>query len=105
MVVPDRHVAQVDELSDGEVLDLTGVLKAMLKVTRAVLNPGGFNIGINMGEIAGAGIAGHIHIHLVPRWAADTNFMPVTAGTKVISQSLTDLYRRFVRELAKNKQR
>ncbi len=92
MVAPYRHVKSLERLSDTELLDtmrLVGRVKA--RIDRA-LKPGGYNIGLNVGRIAGAGYAGHVHIHIVPRWAGDTNFMPVLSGTKVVSESLEAAY-------------
>lgn len=91
MVAPRRHVRSLGALSDEEILDIfKSVIKAQGLLQRK-LKPQGFNIGINLGKSAGAGIAQHMHIHIVPRWNQDTNFMPVIFGTKVISQSLKDL--------------
>jgi len=92
MVSPLRHIKKHTELTDTETLD---VFKAVADATRlldTVLKPDGYNIGINLSEFAGAGIPGHLHVHIVPRWKGDTNFMPVTANTKIISQSLKELY-------------
>ncbi|MCM8820851.1 MAG: HIT family hydrolase, partial [Candidatus Omnitrophica bacterium] len=68
------------------------LIKASVKIIKKVIKPTGFNIGINLGEIAGAGVAGHLHFHIVPRWKGDTNFMPVISNSKVICQSLGELY-------------
>ncbi len=95
MVITNRHVKSLEELSDSELLD---TIKTLLKVKnrmKKILKPAGFNVGINLDKGAGAGITGHLHIHLVPRWIGDTNFMPVTADTKIISQSLEELCRQF----------
>ncbi len=95
MVIPYKHTSTVEEL-DGETLkEMMLLVKASVKALRKVYNPHGFNIGINMGEAAGAGIAGHIHIHIVPRWVGDTNFMTITAGVKVVPQSLEDAWRQL----------
>ena len=93
MVSPIRHIRDISQLKQVEVLDLFEAVNKIKKLLTKVLKPQGFNIGINLGESAGAGIAGHLHIHILPRWNADTNFMPVLFGTKVISQSLDELYR------------
>jgi len=92
MVAPYRHVRSLEALSDAELLDLMKlVTKTKAKLERK-LKPHAFNIGMNVGKVAGAGFDGHIHIHIVPRWAGDTNFMPVVAHTKVVSDSLDSLY-------------
>ncbi|MFC1645615.1 HIT domain-containing protein [Candidatus Omnitrophota bacterium] len=97
MVSPIRHVKKLEELKQEEVLDLFNVIKMTKRLTDKVLKPKGYNIGINLGRIAGAGIDNHIHIHVVPRWGGDSNFMPVISNTKVISQSLGDLYNRLTK--------
>ena len=99
MVAPRRHVKELTELKDAEVLDLIKALHKTKKILSRVLKPRGYNIGINESSVAGAGITGHLHIHIVPRWLGDTNFMPVLNNTKVISQSLRELYRRLKKEL------
>lgn len=91
MVAPRRHVADIGGLSDKEAGDLFMLLRETRSRLAECLGPEGFNIGINEGRAAGAGIPGHLHIHVVPRWTGDTNFMPVVSGTKVISQSLREL--------------
>ncbi len=92
MVAPFRHVKNLEDLSDTELLDLmTLVKKTKIKLDKR-MKPEGYNIGINMGKIAGAGFDGHLHIHIVPRWTGDTNFMPVLADTKVVSDSLKAAY-------------
>ena len=92
MVVPNRHIKNIEKLTAGEGDECTVFIKASLKILKKVLKPEGFNIGLNVGKSAGAGVEGHLHFHIVPRWIGDTNFMPVIAGTKVISQSLHELY-------------
>jgi len=88
MIAPYRHVKSLELLSDAEIADLMRLVnKTKIKIDKA-LKPDGYNIGINLGKIGGAGYAGHVHIHIVPRWAGDTNFMPVLSGTKVVSESL-----------------
>ncbi|MFA6609766.1 MAG: HIT domain-containing protein, partial [Candidatus Omnitrophota bacterium] len=92
MVAPFRHVKTLEQLSDKELLDLMTLVKRTKIKLDKKMKPDGYNIGINMGKIAGAGFAGHLHIHIVPRWYGDTNFMPVLANTKVVSDSLKAAY-------------
>jgi ATP adenylyltransferase len=88
MVVPFRHVADYTELTSEESAELSTYTKRAMQVLRDVSNAQGFNIGMNQGSVAGAGIAPHLHQHIVPRWGGDTNFMPVVARTKVLPQLL-----------------
>jgi ATP adenylyltransferase len=92
MVSPDRHVASLADLGDDESLALMRLLQRSLGAIRAAYRPDGLNIGVNEGKVAGAGFAGHVHVHVVPRWEADSNFMAVTADTRVLPQSLEDSY-------------
>jgi ATP adenylyltransferase len=93
MVVPDRHVAGLDELTAAESAECQRMLERGIRAARAALGAGGFNVGLNLGEAAGAGIASHLHWHLVPRWEGDTNFMPVLADVRVMPQHLTTTWR------------
>ncbi|RKY31885.1 MAG: HIT family hydrolase [Candidatus Omnitrophota bacterium] len=95
LVLPRRHTADIADLKDEEALDLFRTLSKARKILDKVLRPEGYNLGINISKSAGAGITGHLHIHLVPRWHGDTNFMPVVFNTKVISQSLRGLKKKF----------
>ncbi|MBI4398472.1 MAG: HIT domain-containing protein [Candidatus Omnitrophica bacterium] len=95
MVVPVRHVSRLAELNDRELLDLMHLVNRAQAEIERVMNPDGLNVGINFGKAGGAGVLGHIHIHLVPRWTGDHNFMPVISGTKVISESLESVYERL----------
>ncbi len=88
MVVPYRHVADYPELTPAETSELAGFTQCAMTVVRTVSAPHGFNIGMNQGAVAGAGIAAHLHQHVVPRWGGDANFMPVVAQTKVLPQLL-----------------
>jgi len=88
LVVPNRHVSDISGLPQQEYAQMMDLLREARDLLQVALEPQGFNVGINLGRIAGAGIPGHVHIHIVPRWKGDHNFMPVTASTKVISQSL-----------------
>jgi ATP adenylyltransferase len=91
MVVPYRHVADYTELTAAETTELAAFTQHAMRTLRAALHPHGFNIGLNQGPIAGAGIPGHLHQHVVPRWGGDTNFIPVIAHTRVLSQLLADV--------------
>ena len=93
LIVPNRHVSDIDKLKKEELMDVMGLLIDTKKLLTRAVKPAGFNMGLNLGRLAGAGIPGHVHMHLVPRWKGDHNFMPVTAGAKVISQSLDVIYR------------
>lgn len=88
MVVPNRHVAELEQLTPAESAEAQQMLTRGIRAARAALGPGGFNVGLNLGEAAGAGIAAHLHWHLVPRWQGDTNFMPVLADVRVMPQHL-----------------
>ena len=101
LVCPTAHKGQLEELSDEELLDLQLLLRRMSGIVRRRMNTDGFNIGLNLGRVAGAGVPGHLHWHIVPRWFGDTNFMPVVGDTKVISQSLESLYDLMLEELSK----
>jgi len=90
MVVPFRHVADYTELTRAETVELAEFTQRAMGVARRVSSPHGFNIGMNQGVIAGAGIAAHLHQHLVPRWGGDSNFMPVIGHTKVLPQLLSE---------------
>ena len=95
MVVPYLHTSSLDEIDEETIKDIFYLTKISIKALTEVLRPDGFNIGYNLGRSAGAGLETHIHQHIVPRWNGDTNFMPVVFGTKVLSQSLEDLYVRL----------
>ncbi|MBI4341092.1 MAG: HIT domain-containing protein [Candidatus Omnitrophica bacterium] len=93
MIAPRRHVSDLLELTTAEWAAILSVTQQLMRRLQRTLHPHGFNIGLNLGRVAGAGIPGHLHLHLVPRWQGDTNFMPVIGATKVVSQSLDELYR------------
>jgi ATP adenylyltransferase len=95
MVIPYKQVPDFNELTDQELLDLMKLTRRAQNVLARVMKPDGFNIGVNIGAPAGAGIAEHVHIHVVPRWKGDTNFMPVIAGATVVPEALTDLAARL----------
>jgi ATP adenylyltransferase len=102
MVSPVRHVHDISLLREEEALDLLRTLNKAKSLLKKTLKPNGYNIGINLGESAGAGITGHMHIHIVPRWRGDTNFMPVVYKTKIVSQSLRELHKQLKACLRKN---
>lgn len=95
MVSPYRHVKSLEELSRAELTDLFELVNAMTARLAKEFKPHGFNIGVNIGRVAGAGYEGHVHVHIVPRWLGDSNFMPVVASTKVVSDSLDSVYKRL----------
>jgi ATP adenylyltransferase len=90
MAIPYRHVADYTELTEAERAELGTLTQAAMRTLRAVSGPHGFNIGMNQGAVAGAGIAAHLHQHVVPRWGGDTNFIPIIAHTRVLPQLLGD---------------
>lgn len=92
LIAPLRHIAELEEASETELLEMLKLVRESQKALRAVIKPQGFNVGINIGRVAGAGLPGHLHFHLVPRWEGDTNFINVCSETDVISQSLTELF-------------
>ncbi len=92
LVCPQAHKARLDELTAEELLDGMETLRRLVGVLEGLMQPHGFNIGVNLGAAAGAGVPGHLHWHLVPRWNGDTNFMPVLNDTRIIVQSLETLH-------------
>ena len=92
MVAPLAHRADLAALDDAEILEMMRLLADMQALLQRAMNPQGFNMGVNLGRTAGAGVLDHIHIHLVPRWNGDTNFMPVIGDVRVIPQALGDLH-------------
>ncbi|MFA5857676.1 MAG: HIT domain-containing protein [Elusimicrobiota bacterium] len=98
MVMPKRHIGDITKLTKSEYAELMALSIKAVKVIKRVLKPEGYNIGMNIGAVSGAGIADHLHMHIVPRWYADTNFMPVVAGIKVMPQAVDDTYALLVKE-------
>ena len=90
LICPYRHISDYTDLSEAETAEFSDFTKRSIFALRSASNPHGFNVGINLGTVAGAGIAAHLHQHIVPRWGGDTNFMPAVARTKVLPQLLTD---------------
>ena len=91
MVVPYKQAPDLNGLTDEELLDLMRLARRCQNALTQVMKPDGFNIGLNLGKVAGAGILGHVHIHVVPRWQGDTNFMPVLANTVVLPEALREV--------------
>ncbi len=102
MVAPVRHADTLEKLLPGDTAELMQLVSRSLTILRRTFNPHGFNLGANLGQVAGAGVAGHVHLHIVPRWNGDTNFMPILAETKVISEHLADTYHRLRPGFQKN---
>lgn len=100
LVAPLAHTADFRALGDDEMLDLQRLIGRMLARIGETMRPDGFNVGLNLGRVAGAGLPGHLHWHIVPRWNGDTNFMPVLADVNVVPQSLEALYHLLSQELA-----
>ena len=91
LVCPYRHIALYDEATEAEMIEIGKLTQEAMRVLRNVTGAHGFNIGMNQGKVAGAGVAGHLHQHVVPRWATDSNFMPIIAKTKAVPRLLGDL--------------
>ncbi len=95
LVAPVRHVAQMEDLSDEETLDLLRIVRESIGILRKVMQPEGFNVGMNLGRIAGAGMEEHMHFHIVPRWSGDTNFMTVLGEVRVIPEHIKETHRKL----------
>jgi ATP adenylyltransferase len=101
MAVPYRKTGELSSLGDNEVLELWSLAKHAQELLRATMKAQGFNIGLNLGECAGAGVPDHLHLHIVPRWNGDTNFMPIISGTRTLSEGLQSLYDKLIAAQAK----
>lgn len=95
MIAPCRHVASLEEMTKEELHEHSEIVSRSIKVLRQAFNPQGFNIGVNIGKVAGVGLEGHVHTHIVPRWQGDTNFMPVISDTMVVSEALGETYKKL----------
>lgn len=95
MVAPYKHAGSLESLSAEERAEIAELTMMATKALRLAFKPDGFNVGMNIGEVAGAGFGDHVHVHIVPRWAQDTNFMPVLCDTRVISEALDDTYEKL----------
>ena len=103
MVVPFKHSGDLQALTEEENLELMKTVQLCCRMLDAAMQPHGYNIGMNMGKVGGAGVADHLHIHIVPRWNGDTNFMPVIANTKVISEALDKTYDKLFEKFSREK--
>jgi ATP adenylyltransferase len=101
LVAPRRHLGQLEEIDDATHLELMQTLCRMIAALKKTIQPQGFNVGLNLGRVAGAGLPGHLHWHVVPRWSGDTHFMPILAGVRVIPQSLEELWELITNDLTK----
>jgi len=101
MIATYRHCADFQSLSSDELLEMGEMIKRFTAIIQKVMSPDGFNIGVNLGKSAGAGVADHLHVHIVPRWEGDTNFMPIVGKTKVIPESLDSTYAKFKQAMGK----
>ncbi|MBX7072512.1 MAG: HIT domain-containing protein [Pirellulales bacterium] len=104
LIAPRRHQGELAQLTPEEQLDLMQVIARQNERLQRLMRPDGFNVGLNLGRVAGAGLPGHLHWHIVPRWSGDTNFMPVLAGAKVIPQSLDALWELLTQDEPRRKQ-
>jgi ATP adenylyltransferase len=95
MVIPYAHVPSLEGLDSAALVELMAAAKLSLRVLREAYSPQGFNLGMNIGEAAGAGVAGHVHLHIVPRWAGDTNYMTITGHTRIIPEWMNQTYLRL----------
>lgn len=100
LVLPTRHTGELENLSAAEMADISLLMQKAIRALRAEMSPHAFNCGLNLGSIAGAGIPEHLHWHVVPRWGGDTNFMPVTAGTRVLPELLQETHRKLAPRFA-----
>lgn len=100
MVAPFRHLATLDDLTDEELFEHFDLVRKSARAIKEAYKPEGFNIGMNLGRVAGAGVEGHVHTHIVPRWNGDTNFMPVLSDTKVLPEALASTYAQLKEKIA-----
>jgi ATP adenylyltransferase len=96
MVVPYRKTAEISALGENEIVEIWNLVAHAQALLRATVKAQGFNVGLNLGECAGAGIVDHLHVHIVPRWNGDTNFMPILSGTRMLSEGLRGLYEKLM---------
>jgi ATP adenylyltransferase len=100
MVAPLKHIKDLENLDAATLAEMMKLSQKMIMVLKKLMHPEGFNVGINIGKVAGAGVLGHVHIHIVPRWNGDHNFMPVLGATKIMPQTLAEVYELLKKELS-----
>ena len=100
MIIPYREVSSYEDLSPEEQVELAASIERCIRWLKHALQPEGFNVGMNLGKAAGAGIPRHLHMHVVPRWSGDTNFMPTVAEMKVVPEALVDTYKKLLSTIA-----
>jgi ATP adenylyltransferase len=96
LVAPVRHVGTLESLSEDEMLDLLGMVRKSINALKELMNPEGFNVGLNLGKVAGAGVEEHLHFHIVPRWNGDTNYMTVVGEVRVIPEHIRETYKKLL---------
>ena len=101
MVAPLKHIKDLEKLDTATLAEMMQLTQKMIKVLKKIMRPEGFNVGINIGKVGGAGVLGHVHIHIVPRWHGDHNFMPVIGATRVMPQTLAEVYKILKKEISK----
>ncbi|MDD5492503.1 MAG: HIT domain-containing protein [bacterium] len=101
MVAPLKHIKDLERLDAATLSEMMKLTQRMITILKKVMRPEGFNVGINIGKVGGAGVLGHVHIHIVPRWIGDHNFMPVIGATRVMPQTLAEVYKILKKELNK----
>lgn len=96
LVAPVKHVSGLEQLNNAESADLLNMVRRSIEILKKVMNPEGFNVGLNLGRVAGAGMEDHLHFHVVPRWNGDTNFMPVLGDVRIIPEHLKETYKKLL---------
>lgn len=99
MVAPYKHTGELDDLAEQELGEMMALVRRCKQLLARAMKPEGFNIGVNLGRVAGAGVEDHVHFHIVPRWNGDTNYMPVLGDTRVIPQALDELYAELCKQV------
>jgi len=99
MVAPLKHIKDLEKLDTATLAEMIKLTQRMITVLKKVMRPEGFNVGINIGRVGGAGVLGHVHVHIVPRWNGDHNFMPVIGATRVMPQTLAEVYKILKKEV------
>ena len=102
IVCSNRHTGKLEDLTESQMVDLMKTTQLSINILKSTLKPEALNLGMNLGKISGAGVANHLHMHIVPRWSGDTNFMPILTDTKVVSISLREIFKKLKKEFRKN---